>query len=93
LDISFIEKELMAVTENERNTMVEVQVFLDVLRKAASTYKKASYVRKRSIIDLFISNISVDKQKRLTLAVKPDLQHLFSDSFSFGGDDGIRTHV
>lgn len=93
MDISFIEKELMAVTESERNTMIEVQVFLDVLRKAASTYKKASYVRKRSIIDLFVSNISVDKQKRLTLAVKPDLKHLFSDDFSSGGDDGNWTHV
>lgn len=88
--IERIEKELMAVTESERNTMIEVQVFLDVLRKAASTYKKASYVRKRSIIDLFVSNISVDKQKMLTLAVKPDLEHLFSDSFSFGRGDGIK---
>jgi hypothetical protein len=29
----------------------------------------------------------VDKQKRLTVEVKPDLEHLFSDDFSFGGDD------
>jgi hypothetical protein len=80
-NIFFIEKELMEVTEGERNTMVEIQVFLDVLRKSASIYKKADYVRKRSIIELFVSNISLDKEKRLTLEVKPDLEHLFFSSF------------
>ncbi len=89
-EINLVQKDLGAINEDERNTLVEFEIFLDTLRNSASAYKKASYVRKRSMIDLFISNIYVDKKKRLTLEVKPDLRHFFSLSF---GDDGNWTHV
>jgi hypothetical protein len=77
-EINLIQKELSIINEDERNGLVEFEIFADTLRNSASSYKKASYVRKRSMIDLFISNISLDKKKRLTFEVKPDLQHLFS---------------
>lgn len=92
-EINLIQKELSIINEDERNGLVEFEIFADTLRNSASSYKKASYVRKRSMIDLFISNISLDKKKRLTFEVKPDLQHLFSWKVSSFGDDGVRTHV
>lgn len=77
-EINLVQKDLGTINEDERNTLVEFEIFLDTLRNSASAYKKASYVRKRSMIDLFISNVYVDKKKRLTLEVKPDLRHFFS---------------
>jgi phosphorylcholine metabolism protein LicD len=33
--IDFIQKELLGITESERNGMVEIQIFLDTLRNVA----------------------------------------------------------
>ena len=55
----------------ERDQLLEFEIFIDVWRKASSYYKKANYVQKAKIFELLFLHIIVDKQKRLTLAVKP----------------------
>ncbi|MDD3262596.1 MAG: hypothetical protein PHR61_02010 [Candidatus Absconditabacteria bacterium] len=72
---------------------MELEVFIDILQKASSYYKKANYVQKAKIFDILFLNIVVDKQKRLHLAVKPGLESLFEKKISSGGDDGNRTRV
>jgi len=88
-EISLVQKELSAINEDERNSLVEFEMLVDTLRKSGSLYEKASYVRKRTLISLFVSNIYVSKQKGFTIEVKPDLLHFFSLS----GSGEIRTRV
>lgn len=91
--IELIQKEMEAITVSERNTILELEVFIHLIKNVGEDYKKANYVQKRRIASIMLSNIVVDKQKRLTIGVKPWLEPLFEKKNSFGGDDGVRTHV
>jgi len=69
--IELIQKEMEAITVSERNTILELEVFIHLIKNVGEDYKKANYVQKRRIASIMLSNIIVDKQKRLTIAVKP----------------------
>ena len=78
-DIEAVNIEASKIVGEERNQIAEFEVMVDVIRKWGKYYKKANYVQKAVIIDIFFSNILVDKEKRLTLEVKPWLEELFSE--------------
>jgi hypothetical protein len=69
--ISFIEKEQSKVTINERNEIMEFQVFVEILQNSSARYRKLNYVQKRNLIGMFFSNIIVDNKKRLAVQANP----------------------
>jgi hypothetical protein len=69
--ISFIEKEQSKVTVNERNEIMEFQVFVEILQNSSARYRKLNYVQKRNLIGMFFSNITVDNKKRLAVQANP----------------------
>lgn len=69
--ISFIEKEQSKVTVNERNEIMEFQVFVEILQNSSARYRKLNYVQKRNLIGMFFSNIIVDNKKRLAVQANP----------------------
>lgn len=69
--IELIQKEMETITVSERNTILELDVFVNLIKNLGTDYKKASYVQKRKITSIMLSNIVVDNKKRLTIGVKP----------------------
>jgi len=76
--IKFLRKEIEALDEWERNEIVELEVFIDILNNAQSYYKKASYVQKRKIAKLLFLNIQINSKKELQIQVKPEVETLFN---------------
>lgn len=79
--INALRKEIENLDEWERNEMLELEVFIDVLNKASEYYKKANYVQKRKIAKILFLNIKIDHKKRLHIQVKPELETLLSSSW------------
>jgi len=84
-----IQSDLIQVNDSERNEVLEASIFLDILRKAWTYYKKASYVQKRKITNILFSNIIVDKEKRLHIKVKPSIYPLFSHFLEMTGFEPV----
>ena len=68
----------------ERNTIVEFELFIEMLQKADKYYKKANYVQKAKILEILFSNIILDEKKGLTIKVKPWLECIFDSKFLSG---------
>ena len=77
-EIDYLEKQKSEINISERNEILELTVFLDMLRKADEYFKKASYVQKRKICKILFSNIIFYNKKRLTIKVNPAFESLFS---------------
>ncbi len=88
--VKILKSEIDDLDEGERNEIVEVEAFINILNNADRYYKKATYVQKRKIVKILFSNTLLDQQKRLHVNIKPGLEELFSLN---GGGDGNRTHV
>ncbi len=83
--INFLVKEIEALNEWERNELVELEVFIDILNNAKKYYEKASYVQKWKIAKILFLNIKINHEKRLHIQVKPELETLFSPVwYSYG---------
>jgi len=76
--IKSLRKQVIEMDDNERNEIVELEVFIDVLNNAKNYYKKASYVQKRKIAKILFLNIKVNTKKELAVQIKPELQTLFN---------------
>jgi DNA invertase Pin-like site-specific DNA recombinase len=76
--IKSLRKQVEEMDDSERNEIIELEVFIDVLNNAKNYYEKASYVQKRKIAKILFSNIKIDTKKRLTVQIKPELQTLFN---------------
>ena len=76
--IDLLVKEINNLNEWERNELVELEVFIDILNSAEEYYKKASYVQKRKIAKILFLNIKVNSKKELAVQIKPELQTLFN---------------
>lgn len=76
--VGFLVKEIEKLNESERNELVELEVFIDVLNNARSYYEKSNYVQKWKIAQILFLNIKIDHEKRLHIQVKPELETLFS---------------
>lgn len=86
--VSDLEQDLILVNKEQRNYLVESSMFFDLTSRAAEVYIKAPNVRKQKMTSIFFSNITVDNQKRLHIAVKPLYKNLFVAN---GADDETRT--
>lgn len=75
--IRILKWEINDIDESDRNEILEIEAFMNILSNADSYYKKASYVQKRKITKILFSNIVLDHRKRLHIAVKPWLEQLF----------------
>jgi len=93
MQIESIKEEIDNIEISERDRLMEFEVFINILQKSGKYYRKANYVQKAKIFEAVFLNIVVNKQKRLTLAVKPWLESLFSKKISSGGDGENRTRV
>lgn len=76
--IAILTKEIENLNEWERNEIVELEVFMDVLNQARNYYKRANYVQKWKIANILFLNIKIDPKKRLHIQVKPEFETLFS---------------
>ena len=64
-----LERELNNITVSERKQTMEMDMITKVINKAAETYRKSTRVRKKKLCKILISNIYIDKKKRLTIKV------------------------
>jgi len=76
--IKYLRKQVEEMDDNERNEIIELEVFIDVLNNAKNYYKKASYVQKRKIAKILFLNIKINTKKELVIHIKPELQTLFN---------------
>lgn len=76
--MEYLEKQNKDLDIWERNEIVELEVFIDMLNDAKNYYKKASYVQKRKITKLLFSNIKINTKKELVIQIKPEVQTLFN---------------
>lgn len=76
--IKSLRKQVEEMDDSERNEIVELEVFIDILNNAKNYYKKASYVQKRKIAKILFSNIKINTKKELAVQIKPELQTLFN---------------
>lgn len=80
--IEYLQAEIKELTKKERDEIFELEAFVNVLNNAEQYYDNSSFVQKNEITKMLFSNIFVDHQKRLSLAVKPWLEHLFTGNGS-----------
>ncbi|EKD66117.1 MAG: resolvase protein [uncultured bacterium (gcode 4)] len=79
--IEFLRKQVKDLDDWERNEIVELEVFIDMLNNAKNYYKKASYVQKRKIVKILFLNIKINTKKELVIQIKPELQTLFNSTW------------
>jgi hypothetical protein len=70
-EIGILRSEIIELDSIERNTIKEFEIFVKILQKAPQYFKNASYVQKRSIIDLTIMNITVLSKKAIEITLIP----------------------
>ena len=71
--------------DNERNELLEVSVFLNMLKNLHSYFKNATYVQKRKISKILFSNIIIHNEKKLTIRVNSNFKPLFSGHLEMTG--------
>ena len=76
--IKSLRKELENLDDIERNEIIELEIFIDMLNNAEKYYKKASYVQKGKIAKILFLNITIKSKKELIVHIKPELQTLFN---------------
>lgn len=76
--VKLLRKEVEALDEWERNEIVELEIFIDVLKNAKGYYKRANYVQKRKIAKILFLNIQINTKKELQVQLKPELKTLFN---------------
>ncbi len=79
--IAVIESEIEELEDNERDWILEYEVFTSMLTNAESYYKRATYVQKGKIAKILFSNIKINTKKRLKIQVKPGLETFFNSSW------------
>ncbi len=100
--IERLEKEATLLRQSESDTIVKYEVFLDTLQRAWDYYKRAKYVQKAKICEIFFLNMVLDDKKNLMITPRPAFQALFENSISnnkkdspegilFGAGDETRT--
>lgn len=87
--MKILKSEIDDLDEGERNEILEIEAFINILNNADRYYKRASYVQKRKIVKILFSNTLLDQQKRLHVNIKPGLESLFSVN---GGAVGSNTN-
>jgi hypothetical protein len=70
-EIANFNREIIEIEQTQRYKIEEYDMFMKILSNLADTFDSANYVRKGRLIRILYSNITITKQKRLTLAVKP----------------------
>lgn len=78
--INFVRKEIEEIETYERNEIVELEAFINIISNAKKYYQKANYVQKGKIAKILFLNIIVENKKSLKIQVKPELQSLFNSN-------------
>ena len=84
-----LERELNNITVSERKQTMEMDMITKVINKAAETYRKSTRVRKKKLCKILISNIYIDKKKRLTIKVNHWISKISVKKSSSTGKEGI----
>lgn len=86
--ITLLRKQITDLDTDERETIKEFEVFVKILQKAPKFFKNATYVQKRKITDLTVSNITVTADKAVKITVLPWLEDIFySKGTTSGGTE------
>ena len=88
-EISFLRKEIENLNEWERNEILELELFINVLNKADEYCKRASFVQKGKIAKILFLNIEINTRKAFKIQVKPGLQTLFNSIWLPGQDSNL----
>ncbi len=83
--IETLKSQVNDMSNEERNSVVEFEMFLKILSNASKYYSKWTYVQKRQISDIFISNIVITPQKQVIIKARPWLEDLFSGLVKVAG--------
>ncbi len=83
--INWITNDIKELTENERDTEMEFEYMLDLLKNAWQLFWEANYVQKRMITKLFVSNIVIISEKQLEINYKPWLTRFFWSNLEMTG--------
>lgn len=77
IKIEWLEEEAGQYRQWEQETIVKYEVFLDILQRAGNYYKRANYVQKAKICEIFFLNMVLDNEKKLHITPKEAFQGLF----------------
>jgi len=77
-EISFLRTQLEKEDEDERNEILELELFIDILNNAEVYYKRANFVQRGKIAKILFLNIKIDHQKRLLIQPQANLETLFT---------------
>jgi len=70
-EIKILRDQMIDLDTEERNTIKEFEIFIKILQRAPQYFKNATYVQKRKITDLTISNIIITAEKQVIIKVLP----------------------
>jgi len=90
--VQILTKEIENLNEAERNEIVELEIFIEILNNAESYYKRANYVQRRKIAQILFLNIQINSKKELVVQVKPELQTLFNPIWWTSNPDFEQIH-
>jgi len=85
IDVDLLRREMVETDIAERDTIKEFEIFVKILQKAPQYFKNATYVQKRKITDLTISNITITADKTIKIKVLPWLEEIFNPTFLSSG--------
>lgn len=75
-----LQKDLEKIQQEHKSILLEFEAVAQAIRNTAKYYNKASYVQKRLITELFISNIVISDKNTVTINIhehiKPLISHL-----------------
>ena len=95
---SFDDKEKILLDEynnlskSDRKKELEFEAIINLMQNVGEEYRKRWKVRRKKICELLISNIFIDKEKGLTIEVKPWLECIFDTKFRQSRACKNRTH-
>ena len=70
-EIKSLRKELNQADDKERNQVLELEMFIDMLNNSQEYYQRANYVQKGKIAKLLFLNIKINSKKKLLIQPKP----------------------
>jgi hypothetical protein len=86
--VDSLDTEITRLKEQDRNTTVEFEVFLNVFKNITSRFIKLNYVRKRKFLEIMVSNITINEKKRISITLFPYIESLL---VSESADNETRT--
>lgn len=76
--IKYLRKQIEDCDDEERDKIMELDIFSYILNNAEEFYKKTTLVQRQKIVKMFFLNIKIVHKKWLQVQVKPEMEPLFN---------------